>query len=188
MANQVKIMMSNHHAHLSRKLCDELFGKDYELTVQKEIGAGEFAAAETIQIEGPDGILKNVRVMGPTRGLTQVELLKSDCRKLGVNAPLRDSGDLNGAVTLGLIGPQGRGEAACGIVAQRHIHMASVISEPLGIKDKQMVSVKVDGERGLIYDNVLVRVHVGKNALMHIDMEEGNAAGLKNGDMGEIII
>ena len=185
---QVSIKMSNRHVHLSREVCDQLFGKGYELTVKKEIGAGEFAAAETVTLEGPGGRLEQVRVMGPVRGIDQAELLKSDCRLLGIDAPLRDSGDLNGAATLRIIGPAGEAEAACGIVAHRHIHMASVISEPLGISDGQMVSVKVGGERGITFHNVLVRVHKGTRAEMHIDMEEGNAAGLKNGDMGELVI
>ena len=187
MSYQVSIMMSNRHVHLSREVCDQVFGKDYELTVKKEIGAGEFAAAETVTLEGPGGRMENVRVMGPVRNFTQAELLQSDCWKLGVDAPLRDSGDLRDAVPLRIIGPAGEAEAACGIVAHRHIHMASVISEPLGINDGQMVSVKVGGERGITFHNVLVRVHKGKRAEMHIDMEEGNAAGLKNGALGEII-
>lgn len=188
METQIGIMMSNRHAHLSRTLCDTLFGEGYALTVQKEIGAGEFAAAETVTIVGPKGQLEEVRVMGPARDFTQVELLQSDCHKLGVDAPLRDSGDLEGAVSLQIVGPNGSGEAACGIVAHRHIHMADVISEPLGIADRQMVNVRVGGERGITFHNVLVRVHKGKRALMHIDIEEGNAAGIKNGDMGELLL
>ena len=188
MSYQVSIMMSNRHVHLSREVCDQIFGKGYELTEKKAIGAGEFAAEETVTLEGPKGRIEQVRVMGPVRGFTQAELLQSDCHKLGVDAPLRDSGDLEGAASLTITGPVGKVQVPCAIVACRHIHMANVISEPLGITNGQMVSVRTGGERSVTFHNVLVRVHKGTRAEMHIDMEEGNAAGLKNGDVGEIVV
>ncbi|WP_125141133.1 PduL/EutD family phosphate acyltransferase [Clostridium transplantifaecale] len=186
MKNEIKIMMSNHHIHLSGELSDILFGKDYKLTRQREIGDGEFVSAETVTIKGPSGILENVRVVGPLRPLTQAELLASDCCRLGVNAPLRNSWNLDGAAALLLIGPNGQKEISCGIVAEKHIHLSKALSSRLGIREQQRINIQTCN--GLVFEHVLVRVHSGKSSFMHLNKDEGLAAGLQNGDMAQIIL
>lgn len=185
---RIQIELSNHHVHLSAEAQKILFG-DQELTVKKYLNAEKtlFAAEQTVTVRGPRGELKNFRVLGPSRNYVQVELLRSDCFPLGVKAPVRDSGDLDGAAVLTLIGPAGELEAACGIIAQRHIHMSPKLMDECGLKDKQMVSIRIDGERGLIFNQVLVRRAKVDATVMHVDLEEGNAAGITGGYMAEML-
>ena len=190
MAFEVRAMLSNRHAHVTQEVCEKLFGKS-ELTVQRYLSEGgtEFAAQEKVTLVGPKGQVAGVRLLGPCRKYTQVELLKSDCFALGVNPPIRESGALSDAAPLKIVGPAGEVELEhTAILALRHIHMGKETMEEHGIADRQMVSVKVGGERGLVFNNVLVRPIPGKNSVMHVDMEEGNAANMKNGDMVEVIL
>lgn len=190
MNNQIKVMLSNRHIHLSKEM-QELFFGDKELTIKSYLSADKkyFAAEETVTISGPKGSLENVRILGPARKYTQVELLKGDTYVLGVKPPVRESGDLVDAVDLTVTCNGKTVEIPkCAILAQRHIHMAADQMEELGIKEKQLVSVKVSGERGLTFDQVLVRVAVDGVTVMHIDTEEGNAADIGNGDFGELIV
>ncbi|SKC79371.1 phosphate propanoyltransferase [Maledivibacter halophilus] len=187
--NLVPVGLSNRHIHLSKEDIETLFGKGYELTNFKDLSQpGQYACEEKVDIVGPKGTLKGVRVLGPARGKTQIEISMSDGFVLGVKAPVRDSGDLAGSPGAKIVGPKGEVEIEEGIiVAARHIHMHTTDGERFGVKDKDIVKVPVEGKRGLIFDNVLVRVSPNYALEFHIDLEEGNAAGLKNGNMVEII-
>ena len=166
-----------------------LFGPGYELTVKKDLSqTGQYAAEETLIIEGPKSSMKNVRILGPVRKETQVEISRTDAFGLGLKPPVRDSGFLEDSPGLKLIGPKGEVELDKGvIIAQRHIHMNEADAEAFGVKDKDIVSVRVGGERGLIFDNVLVRVRGDFVLEMHIDTDEANAAMLNNGQMVEVL-
>lgn len=183
-----RIMLSNRHIHLSEEVCYALFGEGHKLTPKNELDAAQYAAIETVDVIGPKGKLEAVRVLGPNRKFTQVELLRSDCFKLGVQAPIRESGDLRDAAVLKLVGTVGEVEIPCGIIALRHIHLPSKIAEEHGIQDLQMLSLRVEGERAMTFDNVLVRIGKGDLCVVHLDTEEGNAANLTNGVMGTLIV
>lgn len=190
MNNQIKVMLSNHHIHLSKEM-QELFFGDKPLTIKSYLSADNkyYAAEETVTVSGPKGSLENIRILGPSRKYTQVELLKGDSYVLGVKPPVRESGDLGDAVDL-TVTCNGKTVLVpkCGILAQRHIHMSGDQMEELGIEEKQLVSVKVSGERGLTFDQVLVRRAKDDVTVTHIDTEEGNAANIGNGDFVELII
>lgn len=188
MKTKVPVGLSNKHVHLSRKDVDILFGEGYELTVKKPISQpGQFAAEEFVDVVGPKGAIK-MRVLGPARPHAQIEILSSDTFKLGVPKVVRDSWDIDDTPGVTLRGPKGEVTIDKGvIVASRHIHMTPAQANEYGVKDGEIVKVKVPGERGLIFDNVLIRSNDRCGLEMHIDIEEGNAAGCKNGDMLEII-
>ena len=186
--NKVRIMMSNRHIHLTEEDKNVLFGKDYQFTVKTQITSTVASTEETVGLKGPKGELECVRVLLPFRRDTQVEVLKSDCFKLGIQAPIRQSGDVEGSAALTVIGPAGTLELKQGvIIAARHIHMDTVQAEKLGIPDRGIVKVKVEGGRGVVFENVLVRVTDHTSTVMHLDTEEGNAADLKNNDQGIIL-
>ncbi|WP_027416968.1 phosphate propanoyltransferase [Aneurinibacillus terranovensis] len=189
MKRLIPIGVSNRHIHLSEKDLCTLFGEGYQLTNVKNLTQpGEFAADETVTIVGPKGQMNRVRILGPIRNITQVEISKSDSYVLGVNAPIRMSGDINGTPGLVIIGPKGRVALDKGvIIAMRHIHMNSNDAREFGVKDKEIVQVKTDGDRGLIFDHVVVRVSEKYALDFHIDTDEANAAGLKTGDMIELV-
>lgn len=189
MRKELPIALSNKHIHISQKDLDVLFGEGYELTRMKDLSQpGQYACEEKIDIEGPRGTIKGVRILGPVRPETQFELSMTDAFQLGVSGELRNSGDIDGTPGAKLIGPNGKVDMEKGvIVAARHIHMNTSDAEEFGVKDKDLVSIKVDGPRGLIFSNVLVRVSDSFNLEMHVDMEEGNAAGVKNGELVELI-
>ncbi|WP_327865874.1 acetate/propionate family kinase [Aneurinibacillus aneurinilyticus] len=186
---KIPVGISNRHVHLSREHLDILFGKGYELTKIKDLRQkGQFAAEETIDIEGPKGKISHVRILGPERNKTQVEISKTDGYVLGVNPPMRDSGDLAETPGITISGPRGQVMLQEGlIIAARHIHMNETDAAKIGVKDNEHVSVRVDGERSLILEKVLCRVHPSFVLEFHIDTDEGNAAGLKNSDVVEII-
>lgn len=181
--------LSNKHIHLSQKDIDVLFGSGYELKQFKDLSQpGQYACEEKVDIVGTKGTLKGVRVLGPARKVTQIEVSLADARALGLQAPVRDSGDLDGSPGAKIIGPNGEVDLEQGvIVAARHIHMHTSDAEKAGVKDKDEVSVKVEGKRGLIFNNVLIRVHDTYALEMHLDLDEGNAAQIKNGDLLEIV-
>ena len=158
MGYQVPAGISNKHIHLSRKDMDVLFGEGSELTKKGDLKQpGQFAAEEQVVIEGPKGSAK-LRVLGPFRKETQVELAMTDARTLGIKAPVRESGHLEGTPGCKLIGPCGEVELDHGVmVAQRHVHLNPEQAIEAGVKDKDIVCLKIDGERGLIFDNVVVR-------------------------------
>lgn len=187
MRTDVEISLSNRHAHLRREDVDKLFGEGYQLTFRKAVGAREFAAEEVLTVKGPKGSIEKVRVLGPEREYCQVELLRGDCFTLGVKAPLCDSGHVEDAAELELIGPAGIVKANCGIIAKRHLHLGAPVADQFAIKVGDVVCVRVPGERGLIFENVVVRSGKSDRCKMHIDMEEGNAAGIGNGTIGQIV-
>lgn len=179
---EVFVDVSARHIHLSREDQDVLFGKGYELEVYKELeGGGGFASAERIAIVGPRSTFPKVRILGPCRKQSQVELSKTDARALGVDAPVRLSGDLEGTPGIKLVGPAGELELSRGvIIAKRHIHIGRRQSEDWGLKTGDVVGVRLDTEdRSLIFGDTEIRVQGDQEdlALMHIDTDEANAAG-----------
>ncbi len=189
MGYKVKVGISNKHLHLSQEHLEILFGKGAELTVKKELGQpGQFAAEETVEIIGPKRSLGQVRVLGPVRKETQVELALTDARGIGIKAPVRESGKLEGTPGCKLVGPCGEIELDHGVIAAlRHVHLNPEQAKEAGVVDKEIVMVKVEGERGLVFDNVLVRSGEAHEAELHFDTDEGNAAGLANDVICEII-
>jgi len=189
-ARTVIINVSARHVHLSPAHLEALFGPGYQLTVKKELmQPGQFAAEETVAVIGPKGSFPKVRVLGPVRGSSQVEISATDARTLGVPAVVRLSGNIAGTPGIILEGPRGRVELSEGvIVAARHIHMTPADAEKYGVTDKQVVRVKTNGGRPLTFDDVIVRVRGDMALEMHIDTDEANAAGLKDGDIGEILL
>lgn len=186
---RIPIGISNRHVHLSQADANTLFGSNYELTPIKDLSQpGQFACAETVVIKGPKWQIEKLRILGPYRKFSQVEIMLGDNFKLGTQAPIRESGDLEGSEAITLIGPAGEVELKQGlIVAKRHIHMSVADAENFGVTNGQIVKVKTNGERSLIFDEVVIRVSDSYALDMHIDVEEGNAAGLKQGDRGELI-
>lgn len=179
MSYEVKIGLSNKHLHLSEEHIEVLFGKGHTLTPTKDlVQPGQFACEEKVDIVGPKSTLKGIRVLGPARKETQVELAMTDARGIGIKAPIRESGKLEGTPGCKLVGPCGEVELDHGvIVALRHVHLSAAQAEEAGVKDKDIVSIKIEGERGLVFDNVLVRAGEGHEREVHLDTDEGNAAG-----------
>ena len=185
----VPIGVSNRHLHVAQDDLEALFGKGYQLTVKKDLSQkGQFAAEETVTLVGPKAAMANVRILGPCRKRTQVEVSRTDCFQLGLNPPVRDSGDLDGSESIKIVGPRGEVTIPAGaILAKRHIHMTCEEAEKLGLRDRDTVMARTSGERALIFDEVLVRVHPTFTWEMHIDTDEANAASLKNGSLVTII-
>lgn len=185
----VPVGISARHVHLSREHLDILFGKDYELVKKKELMGGQFAAEECVTIIGQKlSAIEKVRILGPLRKESQVEISRTDAIKLGVKAPIRESGNLAGSAPITIIGPNGAVVLRQGcIIAKRHIHMSTEDGERFGIKDNQIVSVKIIDERGGILENVQVRVHPTYTLEMHIDTDEANGLGIKPNCMLEVI-
>lgn len=176
----VPVGISNRHIHLSQADLDQLFGAGYQLTPMKELSQpGQFACKEMVTICGPKGAIEKVRVLGPVRKETQIEIVAGDCFKLGVKAPAKLSGDLAGTPGITVVGPKGSVQTAQGlIVAQRHIHMAPADAQAYGVQDGQIVKIRVGGLRGGIYDNVAIRVTTSSKLECHLDTEEANAMGV----------
>lgn len=189
MGKTLPIAMSNRHIHLGQEDLEILFGKGYELTRFKSLSQpDQFASEEKVDVVGPKREIKGIRILGPVRGETQLEISISDAFTLGIKPELRNSGDIEDTPGVKLVGPKGEVEMEKGtIVAARHIHMNTSHAKDFGVKDKEKVKIKVEGPRGLIFDNVLVRVSDEFVLEMHVDVEEGNACGMKNGDMVTIV-
>lgn len=180
----IPVGVSNRHVHLSQQDLAILFGGSASLTKSKELSQpGQFACAETLTLVGPKGVIENVRVLGPVRTATQVEISAADGFRLGIKPPVRDSGDLEGSAKATLVGPEGAVSLLQGVVvAARHIHMHEADAMRFGVRDKQKVCVRSPGERGLIFEEVLVRVSPNYSLEFHVDLDEANAAGLANGE------
>ena len=189
MGYKVGIGISNKHVHLSDADLATLFGAGHKLTIKKELKQpGQFAAEELVDVVGPKGTLKGIRVLGPTRKESQVELAQTDARVIGLSLPVRESGVLDGSPGVKLIGPAGEITLTKGaIIALRHIHLSPAQARDAGVKDKDWVTVKTYGTRPLIFEEVLIRSGDAHTSEMHVDTDEGNAAGLKNDDLVEII-
>ncbi|SES64362.1 putative phosphotransacetylase [Natronincola peptidivorans] len=186
---KLPIALSNRHLHLSQEHIEILFGEGYELNKFKDLSQpGQFAAQEKVDLVGPKGTLKGVRVLGPARPNTQIEISLTDGFVLGVTPPVRDSGDVAGSPAVKIVGPKGEVQLKEGVLAaSRHIHMHTDDAEKFGVEDKQRVKVRTTGERAVVFENVLVRVHPTFALEMHVDIDEGNAAGIKNGELVELI-
>lgn len=185
----VPIGISARHIHLSQEHIDILFGAGYELKVMKDLTQpGQFAAEETVAVSGPKGGFDKVRILGPARKESQLEVAMTDTMKLGIPAPVRESGHIEGTPGVKLTGPKGEVELDKGvIVAARHIHFHTSDAAKWGIQDKQVLKVKLNGLRPLTFDDVIARVSDSFALDMHIDTDEGNAAGVRTGQMAEII-
>jgi len=187
--SQIPINASVRHVHLSRDHVTALFGAGHELSPIKDLSQpGQYAAAEVVNLVGPKGTLQKVRVLGPERAATQVEISRTDEFTLGIDAPVRASGHLEGTPGIRLEGPAGIVELETGVIqAQRHIHMSPREAERFGVDDKDWVMVRVGGERGIIFDDVLVRVNPNYRLDMHLDTDEANAADLGPGATNTLI-
>ena len=190
MGYMVPVGISNKHLHVNKKDLETLFGVGYELHPSKELKQpGQYAAEEKVDLVGPKGTLKGVRILGPVREETQVELSLTDARTLGVAVSVKESGKLDNTPGLKLVGPAGDAEIEKGaIAALRHIHLSTGQAIEAGVVDKQIVSVRTLGERGLLFNNVLVRAGDAYEKEMHVDTDEANAAGLCNDEEVEILV
>jgi len=184
----IPIEISAHHVHLSQADVDKLFGPGYQLTPEHELSQpGQFACAEKVHLVGPKGRIANVRVLGPTRKETQVEIAMTEQFKVGIQPPIRQSGDLANTPGVTLEGPYGSTTIERGVIcAQRHIHMAPEDAQRFRVRDNYVVRVRVKGERELIFGDVVVRVNPAFRLAMHIDTDEGNAANIRTGMIGYI--
>jgi putative phosphotransacetylase len=185
----VKVGVSNHHIHLSREDLETLFGAGYKLTPIKDLQPGQYASKETVVVSGPKGAIKTMRILGPVRGATQVELALADNFLLGVAAPINESGNLQGAakVTITNKDTGASVERECAIVALRHVHLTPEYAARFGFKDHQMASLEFTGGRKIRFDQVLLRVSKDFANEIHIDLDEANAGAIKNDDLGLIV-
>lgn len=185
----VPVGVSARHIHLTKAHVEALFGKGYELTKKKELMGGQFASNEMVTIVGLKlRAIENVRVLGPVRNSSQVEISATDALRLGIKAPVRESGNIKGSAPIAVVGPKGAIylDEGC-IIAKRHIHMSPADAMAAGVHDGDIVSVKADNERGTVFNNVQIRVHDSFTLEMHIDTDEANAAKIATGDTVKII-
>ncbi|MDR7240462.1 phosphate propanoyltransferase [Neobacillus drentensis] len=185
----IPVGVSNRHIHLSKADLYSLFGDWYQLKKTKDLSQpGQYACNETVTICGPKGAIEKVRILGPLRDQTQVEILEGDTFKLGIATQPRMSGQLKGSPGITIIGSKGSVQLTEGlIIAQRHIHMTPADSERLGVRDKQIVSIEFNGPRGGILNNVAIRANATSALECHIDTEEANAMGAKSSTKVKII-
>lgn len=190
MSKNFIIETSARHVHVTQEHLEILFGKGYELTKKKDLSQpGQFACEERVTVVGPKKELAGVSILGPVRPATQVELSATDARSIGIAAPIKESGDIAGSGACKLIGPAGEVEISEGvIVAKRHIHLTPADAEELGVKDKDVVWVKVETpERSAVLGDVVCRVSNNYARAMHIDTDESNAIGAPRELYGEIV-
>ncbi|MDD5972269.1 MAG: phosphate propanoyltransferase [Spirochaetales bacterium] len=191
MANQFIVETSARHAHVTQETLELLFGEGYQLTVKKELSQpGQFASNERITVVGPKKELANVSILGPCRKLNQVELSATDARSIGIDAPIRESGDVSGSGACKLIGPKGEVELKEGvIVAKRHIHMTEKDAADFGVTNGEIVNVLIENGNGrkTIYGDTVIRVSNSYALAMHVDTDESNAAACARNQMGTIV-
>lgn len=187
---KVPVGISNRHIHLSHDHIEALFGEGYSLTKMKDLSQpGQFASEETVTLIGPKGAIAGVRVLGPARKASQVELTATDTFKLGVKPPVRDSGKIEETPGIDVEGPKGRIHMNKGvIIAARHLHMSPQDAEKCKLEDGQYIRAIVPGSRGGILDQVLVRVSPDYALDLHVDTDEGNAFSLVNGQLLEVCL
>lgn len=186
---KVSIGVSNRHVHLTKEHLELLFGSGYELNKKVDINQpGQFASTDVVTIKTPKSEIKNVRILGPIRPYTQVEISKTDSFVLGLNPPIRDSGDLKGSEPITIIGPMGSIDLEEGcIIANRHIHILPEQVKMYNLEGREFVDVKINGEKGGILANVKLKVSNEAYFELHIDTDDANAHLIKNGDIGEIL-
>lgn len=186
---QVPVGVSARHIHLTQEHVEVLFGEGYKLTKKKELMGGQYACNETVTVVGLKlRAIENVRVLGPVRKASQLEISATDAMKLGVAAPIRESGNVAGSAPVAVVGPKGviYLQEGC-IIAMRHIHMSPADAAAAGVRDGDIVSVKADNERGTVFNQVKIRVNESFTLEMHIDTDEANASKIKTGDRVTII-
>ena len=185
----VPVGVSARHIHLTQEHVEALFGEGYQLTKRKELMGGQFASNETVTIVGLKlRAIENVRILGPVRSRSQVEVSATDALRLGVKAPIRESGNVEGSAAIAVVGPKGAIylDEGC-IIAKRHIHMAPKDAMAAGVHDGDIVSVKAENVRGTVFNHVQIRVDDSFTLEMHIDTDEANAAKITTGDTVRII-
>ena len=190
MENKVLVETSARHVHLTEEHIAALFGEGHTLTHKKDLSQpGQFACEERVTVVGPKGSIAKVIVLGPARPASQVEVSLTDARTLGVEAPVRESGDVAGSGACKLVGPAGEVELAEGVIAaKRHIHLTPADAEAFGVADKEIVGVKISSaDRSLTFGDVVVRVSPKFAAAMHIDTDEANALHAAGVVYGEIV-
>lgn len=187
---EVPIETSGRHIHLSKKDLEKLFGKNYKLKKMKDLyQPSDFAAEETVDIQGEGTRVLTLRVIGPIRSRTQVELSRTDAIYLGMAVPLRESGDIKGAPGAVLSGPENKVKIKEGVInSQRHIHCSVAEAKKLGLKNRMMVSVQTEGQSPVTFHNVLVKADKNYRLCMHLDTDEGNAAGIIRKGKGKILL
>ncbi len=189
MAKEVLVESSARHVHVTREALDILYGKGYELNVKKELSQpGQFVAMERVDVVGPKSTLK-ASILGPCRKANQVEFSLTDLRNVGITAPIRESGDIAGSGACKLVGPCGEVELTEGVIAaKRHIHMTPADAEKFGLKEGQLINVKVNTNgRALVFGDTVVRIREDFALAVHIDTDESNAAGMTGSVMGEVV-
>ena len=187
---KIKIEGSARHVHVTKEALRTLFGEGSSLHNKRELSQpGQYLCEEKVRLEGPRGCIDRVSILGPERPATQVEVSLTDARALGIDPPIRESGDIKGSAPIRIVGPAGTIDLAEGaIAAKRHIHLSPAEAAAFGVSDKQTVMVKTAGQRALVFDEVVVRVSEGFVASMHVDFDEMNAAGLSGDAPGEIML
>jgi putative phosphotransacetylase len=187
--HSIPIEISARHIHLCQAHVDILFGKGHTLEVMRDLSQpGQFACKEQVDVVGSKGILSAVRVLGPARPESQIEISATDARSLGIPPQFRNSGDIKGTPGVTLRGPKGEVKLDAGaIIALRHLHCDLANAQKLGVKDKDVISVRIGGPRAIILEQVLVRVSKDFALALHVDTDEGNAAGLAPGITGELV-
>lgn len=185
----VPVGVSARHVHLTKQDVETLFGPGYELTKKKELMGGQYASNEVVTIVGLKlRAMENVRILGPVRKSSQVEISATDAIKLGIKAPIRDSGDIKDSAPIAIVGPKGAVYLKEGcIIAKRHIHMSPSDAVAAGVKNGDVVSIKVENERGTTFNHVSIRVDESFTLEMHIDTDEANAAKISTGTTAVII-
>jgi putative phosphotransacetylase len=186
---QIPIGISVRHVHISREHLDILYGPGYQLTQRNELAQpGQFAANEVISVVGPKlRSLTDVRILGPIRDQTQVELARTDAIPLGIDPPLAESVKVKGGAGVVLVGPKGSVKLNAAIRSSRHIHMHPDDAQRLGVKDREHVRVRIPGETGVVFDNVLIRINPSFRLELHLDTDDANAAGVHCDSIAEII-
>ena len=187
---EIPVGISNRHIHLSREHVETLFGKGYQLTKCKDLSQpGQYACKEQLTIVGPSmRAIEGVRVLGPERKRSQVEISRTDSFTLKVKPPVRESGDIAGSAPVTIIGPKGIVTLTEGcIIANRHIHMSEEEGARFGVRDGEYVDVELKGERRSLFYDVQIRVHKDFRLEMHIDTDDANAAGVGNGFKAKLI-
>jgi putative phosphotransacetylase len=188
--HEVLVHVSNRHIHVSQDHVEALFGPNYQLKPFKDLmQPGQFAAYETVKINGPKGEIDRVRVLGPERGETQLEISGTDQFILGIKVPVRESGRLEGTPGIQISGPAGEITIDRGVVrALRHIHMQPSEADSMGIRNGEKISVRLVGDRSTICEGVLIRATETSALEMHIDTDEANSAGLPADSMGQMLV
>ena len=186
---KISVGVSNRHCHLTKEDKDILFGSDYELTKKNDLNQiGEYACVETVSIKTDKDLINNVRIIGPLRDYTQVEISMSDAHKLGINPPVRDSGDLIDSESVEIVSNNSSiFKKNCCIIANRHIHLSSSFAEQNNFKDKQIVRVYIDTQKSGLLDDVHIKVSDNYTNELHLDIDDANAFLLKNEDQVEVL-